>query len=125
MVEGFLGNWAGFISLVILSLSFVRIKFPLDCAFYIRHLGRAVLLHLQTPEFCRNSKFFFPFLNQESAWILDVAAGAKEAKAKDFLTFQPGKKEDSPPSAKDRSKRRLRQALDEPPNTNQECAGVG
>ena len=57
-VEGFLGNWAGLISLVILFLSFVRIKFPLDFAFYIRHPGRTVLSHLQTPEFCRNSKFF-------------------------------------------------------------------
>ena len=64
-------------------------------------------------------------MNQESAWILDITAGAKEAKAKDFLNFQPGKKEDSPPLAKDRSKRRLRQALDEPLNTNKKCAGVG
>ena len=52
-----LGNWAGLISLVILSLNFVRIKFPLDFAFYIRYPGRTVLSHLQTPEFCRNSKF--------------------------------------------------------------------
>ena len=57
-VEGFFGNWAGLISLVILFLSFVRIKFNLDFAFYIRHPGRTVLSHLQTPEFCRNSKFF-------------------------------------------------------------------
>ena len=64
-------------------------------------------------------------MNQECAWILDVATGAKKAEAKDFLTFQPGNKEDSPPSAKDRSKRRLCQDLDEPPNTNQECAKVG
>ena len=49
MVEGFLGNWLGLISLVILSLSFVRSKFPLDFAFYIRHPERTVLLHLQTP----------------------------------------------------------------------------
>ena len=42
-----------------------------------------------------------------------------------FPTFQLGKKEDSPPSTNDRSRRRLRQALDEPPNANQECAGVG
>ena len=56
-VEGFLGNWVGLISLVIPSLNFVRIKFPLDFAFYIRHPGRTVLSHLQTPEFCRNSKF--------------------------------------------------------------------
>ena len=56
---------------------------------------------------------------------MGIAAKAKEAEAKDFLTFQPGKEEDSPPSARDCSKRRLRQALDEPPNTNQECARVG
>ena len=43
--------------LVILSLNFVRIKFPPDFAFYIRHLGRTVLSHLQIPEFCRNFKF--------------------------------------------------------------------
>ena len=55
--EGFLGNWAGLISLVILSLSFVRIKFRLDFAFYIRHSRRTVLSHLQTPEFRMNSKF--------------------------------------------------------------------
>ena len=47
----------GLILLVIPSLNFVRIKFPLDFAFYIRHPGRTVLSHLQTPEFCRNSKF--------------------------------------------------------------------
>ena len=45
---------------------------------------------------------------------MDVATGAKKAEAKDFLTFQPGNKDDSPPSAKDRSKRRSCQALDEP-----------
>ena len=64
-------------------------------------------------------------MNQNVAWILDGAAGAKEAEAKDFPTFQPGKKEDSPPSTGDRSKRRLRQALNETPNVNQECARVG
>ena len=35
----------------------MRIKFPIDFAFYIRHLGRIVLSYLQTPEFYRNSKF--------------------------------------------------------------------
>ena len=47
----------GLISLVILSLNFVRIKFPLDFALDIRHPERTVLSHLQTLEFCRNSKF--------------------------------------------------------------------
>ena len=110
------------------GIYFVRIKFPLDCAFYIRHLGRIILLHLQTPELCRNSKFFFfffPSWTKNAAWILDVTAEAKEAEAKDFPTFQLGKKEDSLPSTRDRGRRRLRQALDEPPNANQECAGVG
>ena len=125
-VGGFLGNWAGFMSLVILPLSFVRIKLSLDCAFYIRHPGMTILLHSQTPGFYRNSKSpFFPSWTKNAAWILDVAAGAKEAEAKDFPTFQPGKKEDSPPSTKDRSRRKSRQALDEPPNANQECAGIG
>ena len=57
VVEGFLGNWAGFISLGILSLSFVHGKFPPDFAFYIRRLVRTILLHLQAPESCQNSKF--------------------------------------------------------------------
>ena len=56
---------------------------------------------------------------------MGIAVEAKEAEAKDFPTFQPGKKEDSPPLAKNRSRHRLRQTLDEPPNANQECAGVG
>ena len=41
---------------------------------------------------------------------MDVVAGAKEAEAKGFPTFQPSKKEDSPPSTRDRSRRRSRQA---------------
>ena len=114
-IGGFLGNWAGFMSLVILPLSFVRMKFSLDCTFYIRHPRRTILLHSQTPEFCRNSKSpFFSLWTKNAAWILDVAVGAKEAKAKDFPTFQLGKKEDFPPSTRDRSKRRSCQALDEP-----------
>ena len=68
---------------------------------------------------------FAPSWTKNAAWILNVVAGAKEVEAKDFPTFQLGKKEDSPPSTNDRSRRRLRQALDEPPNANQECAGVG
>ena len=56
-VKGSLGNWVGFISLGIPSLSFARGKFPLDFAFYIRHPGRTILLHLQALESCRNSKF--------------------------------------------------------------------
>ena len=35
----------------------MRIKFPIDFAFYIRHHGRIVLSQLQTHAFCRNSKF--------------------------------------------------------------------
>ena len=67
----------------------MRIKFSLDYVFYIRHPGRTILLHLQTPEFCRNSKspFFFTSWTKNAAWILDIAAGAKEAEAKDFPTF--------------------------------------
>ena len=57
-VKGSLGNWAGFISLGIPSLSFVRGKSPPDFAFYIKRLGRTILLHLRAPESCRNSKFF-------------------------------------------------------------------
>ena len=36
---------------------------------------------------------------------------AKEAEAKDLPAFQLGKEENPPPSAKNRSKRRLRQAF--------------
>ena len=57
VVEGFLGNWEGFISFGIPSLSFVHGKFPLDFTFYIRHPVRTILLHLQALESCRNSKF--------------------------------------------------------------------
>ena len=56
---------------------------------------------------------------------MGVAAETKEAEAKDFPILQPGKKENSPTPARNRSWRRLRQVLDEPPNANQECAGVG
>ena len=38
-------------------MSFVHSKFHPDFAFYIRHLGRTILLHLRTPKSCRNSKF--------------------------------------------------------------------
>ena len=56
---------------------------------------------------------------------MGVATETKEAKAKDFPILQSGKKENSPTSIKNRSWCRLRQVLDEPPNANQECAGVG
>ena len=56
---------------------------------------------------------------------MGIAAVAKKVEAKDLPVLQPDKKENSPPSTSDRSRRRLRQALDEPPNANQECAGVG
>ena len=56
---------------------------------------------------------------------MGVAVEAKEAEAKDLPTFQPGKKENSPPSARNLNGRKLRQALNEPPNANQECTRVG
>ena len=56
---------------------------------------------------------------------MGVAAEAKEVEAKDLPILQPDKKENSPPSTRNCSWRRLRQVLDEPLNTNQECAGVG
>ena len=116
MIEDFFGNWAGFILLVILFLSFVRIKFSLGEPFFCIY---------KPLNFARTLSSFSPLWTKNAAWILDVAAGAKEAEAKDFPTFQLGKKEGSPPSARNRSKRRLRQAFDEPLNANQECAGVG
>ena len=56
---------------------------------------------------------------------MGVAAEEKEVEAKYLPILQPGKKENSPPSTKNCSWPRLRQVLDEPPNTNQERAGVG
>ena len=56
---------------------------------------------------------------------MGITVEAKEAKAKDFPILQPRKKENSPPSTRNRSRHRLRQAFDEPSNANQECAGVG
>ena len=56
---------------------------------------------------------------------MGVAAETKEAEAKDFPILQPGKKENSPTPTRNRSWRILRQVLDEPPNANQECAGIG
>ena len=56
---------------------------------------------------------------------MGVAVEVKEAEAKDFPILQPDKEENSPPSTRNRSWRRLLQVLDEPPNTNQECAGIG
>ena len=56
---------------------------------------------------------------------MGVAAEAKEAEAKDLSILQPSKKENSPPSTRNRSWRRLCQVLDEPPNANQARAGVG
>ena len=115
----------GFISLGIPSLSFVRGKFPPDFAFYIRRPGRTILLHLQAPESCRNSKFSHFHEPRMPPEFVGVAVEAKEAEAKDFLTLQSGKKENSPPSTRNSSWRKLHQVLDEPPNANQERAGVG
>ena len=49
---------------------------------------------------------------------MGVAAEAKKAEAKDLPILQPNNKENSPPSTKNHSWRKLRQVLDEPPNTN-------
>ena len=57
------------------------------------------------------------------SWMSQL--GQRKQRPKIFPPFQPGKKEDSPPSTRDCSRRRLRQALDELLNANQECAGVG
>ena len=56
---------------------------------------------------------------------MGVTAETKEAEAKDFPILQPGKKENPPTPARNRNWRKLRQVLDEPSSTNQECAGVG
>ena len=57
-VEGSLGNWAGFISLGIPPFwALCAVSSPPDSSFYIRPIGRTVLLHLQAPESRRNPKF--------------------------------------------------------------------
>ena len=92
-VRGFLGNWAGFILLVILSLSLVRIKFSLNCAFYEGILGEPFFYIYKPLSFAGTlSPFFFSSWTKNAAWILDVVAGAKEAESKDFPTFQPARK---------------------------------
>ena len=91
-IEGFLGNWAGLISLVILSLSFVRSKLPLDFAFYIRQPRRTVLLHLQTPEFYRNSKFPPPHEPRmpPRSWMSQLRQ--RKQRPKIFLPFNRARK---------------------------------
>ena len=56
---------------------------------------------------------------------MGVATEAKRTEAKDPPILQPDKKAHSPPSTRNRNKRRLCQAFVEPPNSNQEYAGVG
>ena len=56
---------------------------------------------------------------------MGVTVEAKEAEAKDPPILQPDKKENFLPSTRNRSLRRSCQVLDEPPNANQECVGVG
>ena len=114
-VEGSLRNWAGFISLGIPFLSFVRGKSSPDFAFYIRCLRRTILLHLRAPESCRNSKFFH---FHEPRILLELWASQlrqRKQRPKIFLSF----------NTRNCSWRRLRQVLDEPPNTDKKCAGVG
>ena len=78
--------------LVILSLSFMKSKFPLDFAFYIRHHGRTILLHLQTPKFYRNSKFS-PFHEPRmppGSWTLQLRQ--RKHRPKIFLPFNRARK---------------------------------
>ena len=56
---------------------------------------------------------------------MGVAAETKEAETKDFSIFQPGKKKNFPTPVRNCSWCRLHQVLNEPPNANEECAGVG
>ena len=92
MVGDFLGNWAGLISLVIFSLNFVRIKFPLDFAFYMRHPGRTVLSHLQTLEFCRNSKFSTLQEPRMSPRYWTLRMRQRKQRPKIFLPFNRARK---------------------------------
>ena len=56
---------------------------------------------------------------------MGVAAEAKRIGAKIPPILQPDKKEHSPPSTKNSSQRELYWVPDVPPNSNQECVGVG
>ena len=124
-VKGFLGNWARLILLVILSLSFMRSKFPLNFAFYIRHPGRTILLHLQTPKFYKNSKFSSPLMNQECCLDPGCRSWGKGSRGQRSSYLSTGQERKLSPSARNLNGCRLRQALDGPPNANQECTRVG
>ena len=90
--EGSLGNWAGFISLGIPFLSFVRGKLPPDFTFYIRCHGRTIFLHLQTPESCRDSKFSHI---HEPRMLPDLWASPlrqRKQRPKIFLSFNQARK---------------------------------
>ena len=71
----------------------MRSKFSLDFAFYIRHPGRTILLHLQTPEFYKNFKFFFPFHEPRmppGSWTSQL--GQRKQRPKIFLPFNQARK---------------------------------
>ena len=90
--EGSLGNWAGFILLGIPFLSFVRGKFPPDFAFYIRRLGRTILLHLQAPESCRDSKFSYFHEPRMPPDLQALQLRQRKQRPKIFLSFNQARK---------------------------------
>ena len=91
-VKGSLGNWTRFISPGIPSLSFVRGKFPPDFVSYRRRPGKIILLCLQTPESCGDSRFSH---FHEPRMPLDLWASQlrqRKQRPKIFLSFNRGRK---------------------------------
>ena len=91
-VKGSLGNWTRFISLGIPSLSFVQGKFPPDFVSYRRRPGKIILLCLQTPESCGDSRFSH---FHEPRMPLDLWASQlrqRKQRPKIFLSFNRGRK---------------------------------
>ena len=101
-IEGSLGNWAKFISLDIPSLSFVHGEFSRFRLLY-KAPWEDYFPHLLALESYRSSKFFPLSWTKNVAWIMGVAAEAKKAEAKDLPILQPDKKENFPPSTRNRS----------------------
>ena len=73
-------------------MSFVRSKFPSDFAFYIRRPGRTILLHLQAPESCMNSKFSHFHEPRMSPELWASQLRQRKQRPKIFLSFNRTRK---------------------------------
>ena len=73
-------------------MSFVQGKFPPDFTSYIRHLGKTILLHLQAPESCGDSRFSH---FHEPRMPLDLWASQlrqRKQRPKIFISFNRARK---------------------------------